>query len=119
MKERWIRDLTQQRMKRCEFKCVKELVPMSEEYVKHHNETPKGFQWTKKASDILAKVKRAKAALAIIASAWGTALGFCRICDEGGDGGFSHRGSFKWMYAYSFNLSGVVALFKQCCMGES
>jgi len=33
------------------------------EYVNCHNEDPKPFIWTAKANDILAKVKRARAAL--------------------------------------------------------
>jgi len=61
--ERWFRELTQKRLKRGVFRSVKELVQAIEEYVQHHNENPQGFKWTKKAGDILAKVKRAKAAL--------------------------------------------------------
>jgi hypothetical protein len=33
-------------------------------YVAHHNSNPKPFIWTARATDILAKVTRAKAALA-------------------------------------------------------
>jgi hypothetical protein len=34
------------------------------QYIEHHNKSPKRFIWTATADDILAKVTRAKAALA-------------------------------------------------------
>jgi len=34
------------------------------QYIEHHNKNPKPFIWTARADDILAKVTRAKAALA-------------------------------------------------------
>jgi len=37
-------------------------------YVEHHNANPKPFIWTASANDILAKVTRAKAALARVAA---------------------------------------------------
>ncbi|MBN8731769.1 MAG: IS630 family transposase, partial [Acidobacteria bacterium] len=40
-----------------------ELITTIDSYVDQHNEQPKPFIWTAKASDILEKVKRARAAL--------------------------------------------------------
>ncbi len=45
------------------FRGVDELVAAIENYIGHHNEQPKPFIWTAKASDILEKVKRGRAAL--------------------------------------------------------
>jgi transposase len=61
--ERWFRDLTQRRLKRGVFKSVEQLQQAISDYIAHHNEHPKTFVWTRKASDILEKVARARAAL--------------------------------------------------------
>lgn len=61
--ERWFRDLTEKRLRRGVFRSVAELKRAILDYVDHHNENPKGFIWTKKADDILAKVARARAVL--------------------------------------------------------
>ena len=50
-------------MRRGVLRDVPELVEAIEGYVEKHNENPKPFVWTAKASDILAKVKRARKAL--------------------------------------------------------
>ena len=63
MVERFFRDLTQNRLRRGVFRDVPELVEAVESYIEKHNESPKPFIWTAKASDILAKVKRARNAL--------------------------------------------------------
>ena len=63
MVERFFRDLTEQRLRRGVFRDVEELITAIDEYVDRHNENPKPFIWTAKASDILEKVKRARAAL--------------------------------------------------------
>lgn len=63
MVERFFRDLTQNRLRRGVFRDVPELVEAVEGYIDKHNENPKPFIWTAKASDILAKVKRARKAL--------------------------------------------------------
>jgi transposase len=63
MVERFFRDLTQNRLRRGVFRDVPELVEAVEGYIEKHNENPKPFIWTAKASDILAKVKRARKAL--------------------------------------------------------
>lgn len=63
MVERFFRDLTDKRLRRGVFRSVPQLIETINDYVLHHNEDPKPFIWTKKASDILAKVMRARAAL--------------------------------------------------------
>lgn len=62
MVERFFRDLTTRRLRRGIFPSVEALVAAIEEYLCQHNQSPKPFIWTAKASDILAKVTRAKAA---------------------------------------------------------
>jgi len=63
MVERFFRDLTQHRLRRGVFRDVEELVTAIDQYVDRHNERPKPFIWTAKASDILEKVKRARITL--------------------------------------------------------
>ena len=63
MVERFLRDLTDKRIRRGVFRNVQELIDAIDEYIFHHNDDPKPFIWTKKASDILAKVMRARATL--------------------------------------------------------
>jgi transposase len=70
MVERFFRDLTQNRLRRGVFRDVPELVEAVENYIEKHNESPKPFIWTAKASDILAKVKRARQALHNVQSVW-------------------------------------------------
>jgi transposase len=64
MVERFFRDISDKRIKRDSFTSVAELELAIDLYVAHHNANPKPFIWTASASDILAKVTRAKAALA-------------------------------------------------------
>jgi len=63
MVERFFRDLTQHRLRRGVFRDVEELITAIDQYVDRHNERPKPFIWTAKASDILEKVKRARITL--------------------------------------------------------
>jgi len=63
MVERFFRDLTEKRIRRGVFHDVKELTTAIQAYIDKHNQDPKPFIWTAKASDILEKVKRARAAL--------------------------------------------------------
>ena len=60
MVERFFRDLSEQRLRRGVFYSVPELIQAVEDYVASHNEDPKPFIWTATASDILAKVQRAR-----------------------------------------------------------
>lgn len=64
MVERFFRDLTVRRLRHAVFRSVEELVAAVEDYLHQHNQSPKPFIWTAKATDILAKVSRARAALA-------------------------------------------------------
>jgi transposase len=63
MVERFFRDLTENRLRRGVFRSVEELIVAIADYIDHHNKKPKPFIWTAKASDILEKVKRARATL--------------------------------------------------------
>ena len=63
MVERFFRDITDKRIRRGVFKSVPELKAAINEYIAVHNTKPKPFIWTAKASDILAKVTRARAVL--------------------------------------------------------
>lgn len=64
MVERFFRDISENRIKQGSFTSVAELEHAIAQYIEHHNKNPKPFIWTASASDILAKVTRAKAALA-------------------------------------------------------
>jgi len=63
MVERFFRDLTDKRIRRGVFRGIDELVSAINAYIAGHNDTPKPYIWTAKASDILEKVKRGRAAL--------------------------------------------------------
>ncbi len=63
MVERFFRDITDKRIRRGVFKSVPELKAAINEYIAVHNTKPKPFIWTAKASNILAKVTRARAVL--------------------------------------------------------
>jgi transposase len=64
MVERLFRDISENRIKRESFASVADLEQTIANYIDHHNKNPKPFIWTARAADILAKVSRAKAALA-------------------------------------------------------
>jgi len=61
--ERFFRDLTERQLRRGVFKSLKQLQDAITDYIQGHNENPRPFIWTAKASDILEKVKRARAKL--------------------------------------------------------
>jgi transposase len=63
MVERFFRDITDKRIRRGVFTSVPELEAAIHDYIAVHNANPKPFIWTAKASDILAKVTRARAVL--------------------------------------------------------
>jgi hypothetical protein len=69
MIERFFRDLTANRVRRGVFRSVAELQAAIDAYIQQHNEQPKPFIWTAKASDILEKVKRGRAVLYKLQSA--------------------------------------------------
>ena len=64
MVERFFRDISENRIRRDSFTSVAELKLAIDLYVAHHNIDAKPFIWTARAADFLAKVTRAKAALA-------------------------------------------------------
>jgi transposase len=63
MVERFFRDLTENQLRRGVFTSVGKLQDAIFDYIEQHNAQPKPFIWTAKATDILEKVKRGKAAL--------------------------------------------------------
>ncbi len=63
MVERFFRDLSEKALKRGSFYDVADLEGAIMEYINQHNENPKPFIWTASATDILAKVKRARKVL--------------------------------------------------------
>ena len=63
MVERFFRDISENRLRRGVFTSVPELTGAIKEYIAVHNENPKPFIWTAKASDILQKVIRANSRL--------------------------------------------------------
>ncbi len=64
MVERFFRDISENRIKRESFASVDDLEQSIAHYIELHNKNPKPFIWSASAADILAKVSRAKAALA-------------------------------------------------------
>ena len=68
MVERFFRDITQKRIRRGVFKSVPDLISAIDEYIGVHNADPAPYVWTKSASDILEKVKRARQKLNKMAS---------------------------------------------------
>ena len=63
MVKRFFRDLTQNRLRRGVFQDLEQLIMAIGEYIDGHNQNPKPFIWTAKASDILEKVTRARASI--------------------------------------------------------
>ena len=66
MVERFFRDITDKRIRRDSFTSVPELELAIDLYVAEHNIDPKPFIWAASASEILAKVMGATAALATV-----------------------------------------------------
>ena len=63
MVERFFRDLTRNQLRRGIFRNLEQLIMAIGNYIDQHNQNPKPFIWTVKASDILGKVTRAHASL--------------------------------------------------------
>ncbi len=61
--EGWFNRLTARRLRRGSFTSVAELEDAIEHWTAHWNDDPKPFVWHKTADDIIAKVKRGRAAL--------------------------------------------------------
>jgi len=66
MVERFFREITTKRLRRGVFHSVEHLIEAIEAYIASYNETPSPFVWTAKASDILAKVSRARRKLQLL-----------------------------------------------------
>jgi transposase len=60
MAERFFREITTKRLRRGVFRSLPDLIKAITAYLKHYNQNPTPFVWTANASDILAKVKRAR-----------------------------------------------------------
>lgn len=63
MLERFFRDLSEKALKRGSVYNVDDLTGAIQEYNNQYNEAPRPFVWTASATDIVAKVKRARAVL--------------------------------------------------------
>jgi hypothetical protein len=61
--ERWFKELTDKRLRRGVFTSVNDLTDAIQLWVTHWNDDPKPFVWHKTAAEIIAKVKRGRAAL--------------------------------------------------------
>jgi hypothetical protein len=61
--ERWFREITDKRLRRGTFRSVEQLIDAIMAFIKEHNDNPQAFEWTAKAEDILAKVRRARQVL--------------------------------------------------------
>ena len=67
--ERWFKELTDRRLRRGTFNSVATLIDAIDTWVEHWNDDPKPFIWHKTAEEIVAKVRRGRAALAEVKSA--------------------------------------------------
>jgi len=67
--ERWFAELTERRLRRGAFNSVAHLTEAIETWTEHWNDDPKPFVWKKPAEEIIAKVRRGRAALHQIKSA--------------------------------------------------
>jgi hypothetical protein len=56
MVERFFRNVTQNRLRRGVFRDLEELILAIGDYIDRHNENPKPFIWTARASDILERL---------------------------------------------------------------
>ena len=61
--EGWFKELTDRRLRRGTFTSVDDLIDAIELWAEHWNDDPKPFIWHKTAEEIIAKVRRGRAAL--------------------------------------------------------
>lgn len=61
--ERWFKELTDKQLRRSSFTSVDELIDTIDEWADQWNQDPKPFIWHKTAEEIIAKVRRGRAAL--------------------------------------------------------
>jgi hypothetical protein len=67
MVECWFGLLTEQAIRRGSFGSVPELIAAIQEYLDSHNDDPKPFIWAATVEELIAKVRRGRAALQSIA----------------------------------------------------
>jgi len=58
--ERWFAEITRKRIRRGTFHSVRELINAIRDYIRHHNSSPRPFQWVASASQIIRKVSKYK-----------------------------------------------------------
>lgn len=61
--ERWFKELTDKQLRRSSFTSVDALIDTIDEWADHWNENPTPFVWHRPAEEIIAKVRRGRAAL--------------------------------------------------------
>jgi transposase len=61
--ERWFKEITDKRIRRGSFRSVDELIEAVDHWSEHWNDDPKPFVWHRTAEEIIAKVRRGRAAL--------------------------------------------------------
>jgi transposase len=64
--ERFFADITQDAIRDGSFTSVRQLIAAIEDYLALRNEQPKRYQWRAKGEEILAKIQRARQALAAV-----------------------------------------------------
>ena len=63
MVDRFFRDITHNRTRRGVFQYLEQFITAIGDYIDVHNQNPRPFIWTARATDILEKVTRARDAL--------------------------------------------------------
>jgi len=61
--ERWFRELTQKRIRRGTFRSVREVIDAVMAFIEAHNADSRPYLWTASSTDIIEKVRRARAVL--------------------------------------------------------
>jgi hypothetical protein len=61
--EGWFKELTERRLRRGVFSSVADLIDAIEQWAEYWNDNPKPFVWHRTAEQIIAKVRRGRAAL--------------------------------------------------------
>jgi hypothetical protein len=61
--ERWFKELTDKQLRRSSFNSVDHLIDTIDEWADNWNDNPQPFIWHKTAEEIIAKVRRGRAAL--------------------------------------------------------
>ena len=74
MVERFFRDITHNRIRRRVFQDLEQFITAIGDYIDVHNQNPRPFIWTARATDILEKVTRARDALNKGPPVWRTTL---------------------------------------------